>query len=146
MKQYLEQIETFLDLYLVKKAPALPVNAKEAIVKYSPYITLVVIAFSVPVLLFALGLSSLLAPFMLLAGARSALGFSLDTIFVLASVVLEALAIQGLFARKLTAWKYMFYATLIMAAGHLITMSLGNLIIGTGLTLYILFQVKSYYK
>jgi len=146
MKQYLASLESFLDLYLVKKAPSLPTGAKEAIVKYSPYIILFFIIISAPVLLFAFGLSSLLAPFAIFAGARYALGFSLSTIFVLATVILEALAIPGLFARKLTAWNYMFYATLLGAVQNLVNFNLGGLVIGTLISLYILFLVKELYK
>jgi hypothetical protein len=36
--------------------------------------------------------------------------------------------------------------SLINAVGAILKMDLGNLIIGTGLSWYILFQIKEYYK
>lgn len=40
----------------------------------------------------------------------------------------------------------MFYAVLVTAVYDLVTFSLGGLIIGTGISLYILYQIKSFYK
>jgi len=54
----------FLDFYFVKKAPVqLPDNAKEAIVKYGPWIAIVLLVLAVPPLLFVLGLGALVMPF-----------------------------------------------------------------------------------
>ena len=51
----------FLDFYLVQKAPfQLPDNAKEWIVKYGPWIAIVLLILALPPLLFALGLSTVL--------------------------------------------------------------------------------------
>ena len=64
----------------------------------------------------------------------------------IASMVLMAIALPGLFKRQLSAWKLMFYAVLVTAVYDLVTFSLGGLIIGTGISLYILYQIKSFYK
>jgi len=140
------QMEVLFEEYLGKKAPALPSNVKELIVKYSPYISLVVIIFSLPAILFALGLGALLTPFAFMGGIRYGFSFSFSTLFLLATLVLQVAAIPALFARQMSGWKKMYYATLLSAVHSLLNFQLGNMVIGTAISLYFLFQVKSYYK
>lgn len=146
LKSTLTRLDTFLDLYLVKKAPSLPENAKEIIVKFAPYISIVALVLSVPGLLLLLGLNTLFAPAVILGGARFGLNNLISIVFLVVSLVLEALAIPGLFSRKIAGWKYVFYAALVSALDALIHFNLGSLIIGTVISLYFLYQVKSYYK
>ena len=47
-KSYLKQLEDLLSEYLVKKAPALPANIREAIVNFAPWVTLVVLILTLP--------------------------------------------------------------------------------------------------
>jgi hypothetical protein len=143
---FMTDLETNLDLYLVKKAPVLPDNIKEFMVKYSPYLLLIVVVFSLPSILFALGLGALLTPFAFLGGVRYGFSFSITSLILLASVILDILAIPGLFSRSLSGWRKIYYATLLTALHSLLNFSLGNFIFGTIISLYFLFQVKSYYK
>ncbi len=54
----------FLDFYLVRKAPfQLPDNVREWIVKFGPWIALVLLVLSLPPLLFVLGIGTVLMPF-----------------------------------------------------------------------------------
>ena len=62
-KSYLKQLEDLLSEYLVKKAPALPANIKEAIVNFAPWVTLVVLILTLPVVLAVFGLGAFFAPF-----------------------------------------------------------------------------------
>ena len=146
LKTLYTQFESLLEEYLGKKAPALPTSAKEAIVKYSPYITLLVLLFALPAILAALGLSALFTPFAYMGGLRYGMSFSITTIILLVSLVLEGMAIPGLFARKASAWKLVYYATLVNGLYSLFSFNLGGFIIGTGIGLYVLIQIKSYYK
>jgi hypothetical protein len=146
LKSLFAQFESLTEEYLGKKAPALPDNAKEAIVKYSPYITLVVMLFALPVILGAIGLTAVLTPFAYMGGVRSGMSFSFSTLFLLATLVLEGLALPGLFARKLSGWKLVYYGVLINAVYSLLSLQIGNMIVSTLISLYILVQVKSYYK
>jgi hypothetical protein len=142
----LSQLDVFLEEYLVKKAPSLPENAKEVLVKYAPHISIVVIVFSLPAILFALGLGALVTPLAFMGGVRSGFSFSLTSLFLLATMVLYIAAIPGLFARQMSAWRKMYYATLLSALHSLFNFQLGSLVIGTAISLYFLFQVRSYYK
>jgi len=142
--KYLTQIEKTLDLYFGKKAPAMPENIKELIVKYSPYLTAIALIFSIPTLLFALGVSRAFMP-LAFAGAYRP-GLSISIIISLVAMILEAIALPGLFKRTKKSWEYMFYASLVMIISYIFDLNLGSLIIGGAISFYLLFQIKSYYK
>jgi hypothetical protein len=133
----------FLDFYLVKKAPfQLPDAAKEFIVKFGPWITLVLLILTLPILLFALGIGAVFVPF---AGAAYAGGFGVLTLFVLVEIGLMVAALPGLFNRKMAGWRLLFYSQLISIVYNLLAGNIiGGLVIGL-VTLYVLFQVRPLY-
>lgn len=148
----LGQLEETLELYLVKKAPfQLPTSAKELIVKLAPWITIVVMVIALPGILAVLGLGALggiltglLGP---LAAAQYASSMTFTVIVLLVSVVLELLAIPGLFARSIRGWRLVYWATLVSGVASLLSFAtFFNGVISTLIGLYFLFQVKSYYK
>lgn len=139
------QLEHTLEQYLYHKVPHLPNNWKELLVKIAPYLTILFVVLSVPVILAALGVGMFLTPFAMMGGATAVAGFSLSIIVFLVSVVLEGLAIPGLFSRQKQAWRLLFYSTLVNAVYNFVTFNLFGFLIGTALSLYILFQIKSYY-
>jgi len=134
----------FLDYYLVQKAPfQIPQGGREWIVKWGPWITLVLLIISLPPLLFLLGLGTVLLPF---GGIGYAQGFGLAAIVLCINLVLTVMALPGLFARKMSGWNLIFYARIVSVVFSLL---LGNIIgaIVTGLiSFYILFQVRTLYK
>lgn len=149
MKGYLVQLEDFLDLYLVKKAPAIPKGGKEFIVKIAPWLVIIGAVFGVFAIFSLLGATAMVAAIPGAAvGMAAALGptFYITLILVIAVLALEVIALPGLFARKKAGWTWIFYSTLVSAVSSLISMNLGGLIIGTLLSLYLLFQVREYYK
>lgn len=145
-KSYLNQLEDTLSLYLVKKAPALPSGLKEFIVKYGPWITLVLIVLTLPLILAVFGLGTVLAPFSFMGGLRVGTGYIVTLVLSAVQLVLEAMAIPGLFKRQKKAWNLLFYATLIGVVENVVRFDVGGLIIGSLLSLYILFQIREYYK
>jgi hypothetical protein len=147
LKTSLVKLEDTLDLYLIKKAPfQIPGNIKELIVRFGPYLTLVGVVISLPLVLVALGLGTILAPLGFLSGSGVGLAGIVGTVVLAVCLVLEAMAIPGLFKRSIKAWHLLFYATLVNALYNLVTFNFGGLIIGTLVSLYILFQVKELYK
>lgn len=146
LKSSLNQLEVTLEEYFVKKAPTIPENIKEIIVNFAPWITLVILIITLPAVLFVFGLGTLLAPFSFLGGIQAGFSYTLSMIVLAISLVLEALAIPGLFKRSKGGWNLVFYASIINAVSNLISFNIVSLIIGTLITWYILFQVKSYYK
>ncbi|MBI4039940.1 chromate transporter [Candidatus Daviesbacteria bacterium] len=142
----MEALETQLDLYLGKKAPSLPTAWKEFIVNVMPWATLIIFIITLPLVLTFFGISAFLLPISFLGGVGNGFGYTLSVIVVGASLVLDALAIPGLFKRAARSWRLLYWSALLNAVYNLVTLNLGGLIIGTLISLYILFQIKSYYK
>ncbi len=134
----------FLDFYLVKKAPfQLPDGAKEWIVKWGPWITVVLLILSLPAVLFVLGIGTILLPF---GGYGYARGFSLAVLALIVQVGLMVAALPGLFARKMSAWTLMFYSQLVGVAYSLLSGSIVSGLVGGLIGLYILFQIRPLYR
>jgi hypothetical protein len=142
----LEMLESKLDLYFNKKAPNLPENIKESIVKYSPYIAIIVMIMCLPMLLFTLGLGGLLLPLGILGGIGSGFKAMINLVFMVITLAFSIAALPGLFKRTKKSWKLMFYCSLLTTLSNLLTLNLGNLIIGSIISWYFLFQIRSYYK
>lgn len=146
LKGYLAEVERLCNEYLVEKAPSLPDAAKEAIVKFGPWISLVLLVMAAPAVFALLGLGTFLMPFSYLGGLGAGFGYTFSMLFTVVMMIMEIIALPGLFKRAKSAWYLMFYVSLVSAVQQLVSFNLGGLIIGTLLSLYILFQVKSYYK
>jgi len=134
----------FLDFYLVKKAPfQIPDAGREWIVKFGPWITVVLLILTLPLLLFALGIGTIFMPF---GGVGYASGFGLLTLFVIAEIGLMIAALPGLFARKMAGWRLLFYSQLVSIVYNLLSGAIiGGLLFGL-IGLYILFQVRPLYR
>lgn len=161
-------VEKQLDEIFVKKAPALPENIKKWIVEYIPYINLI---FGLLMLLLAYNLYhwATVANRLVDYANQVARSFGVQeqavtsrlTVWVwlaLILLVVEALlyvfSYSGLKAKKKAGWNLVFYALIINAVYGLFTLfvdsygSIANFIgylIGTGIGLYFLFQIRSYY-
>jgi len=133
----------FLDFYLVKKAPfQLPAEVKEFLVKFGPWIALILLVLWLPGLLLMLGLGTAFMPF---GGAFYTVGFTYLTVVLLAQIVLLAVALPGLFKRKMSAWRLTFYSELVSIAFSLLSGAVFGAIIGGLIGLYILFQIRPLY-
>src|SRR3989339_948261 len=151
VNNYLKNMEGLiekLDLYLVKKAPALPKNVKDIIVSVAPWLEVIGAIFTLPAIFALFGFNAMMygTPYGGYVAAGTGYGFSIASLFLFAGLVLMILAIPGLFKRSMVGWNYVFYSVLLNAIYSLITMQLFGLIIGSLLSLYLLFQVKGYYK
>jgi len=146
MPKNMTEFEDKLNDIFGKKAPALPENVKEFLVKAAPYLAILGAIMSVPAILLILGLGAVATPFAVAGGMNPLAGFSFGSIFLIANTVLMIMAIPGLFKRTMGAWRLMFYSTLVSAIGSLVSLSIGGLIIGTAIGFYFLFQLKPSYK
>ncbi len=147
----LNKLEDTLELYLVKKAPSLPKNIKQVIVNFAPWITIILMIIAIPAVLLVLGLGAIVAPFSVLMGpaATASYGFTyLVSMLILAvTIILELMAIPGLFAKSKRGWRLVYYATLVGFISNLFNpLNLIGSIISTLIGLYFLFQIKEYYK
>ncbi|MCL5113572.1 MAG: hypothetical protein M1372_00180 [Patescibacteria group bacterium] len=145
----LSQLEGTLDEYFGKKAPALPQNIKEIIVKIAPYLVIISLIFTIPAILVLFGLGSLATMLAPLGGARSVAGVPtmwIGIILLIPAVLLEIMAVPGLFSKKIAAWRYMYWAQLISIISSLVQLYIVGAILSAVIGFYILFQVKNLYK
>ncbi len=153
-KGVLSQLEAILDEYMVTKAPfALPPEVKEFIVKVSPYLVIIFAIMALPIIFAALGLTAILSPFAMMGGYRYGFGFgwgfsaTIGLAISVITIIMEIVAVPGLFKRTEGAWRLLFYTSIVSLIGTIISFSglLGG-IIGAIIGWYILFQVKELYK
>ena len=134
----------FLEYYLVTRAPIqIPDHVKEWIVRYGPWVAVVMLVLMLPGALMMLGLGAIAAPFLGLGRAASygVLGFGL-----LIQFALIAVAVPGLFARKMSAWKLAFYAQIVSTIFSLLAGEIVWGLVAGVISMYVLFQVRSLYK
>lgn len=140
----MDQLEAQL-VELAKKLPQLPESIRLFIVKFTPWFVLIMMILALPAILLLLGLGAILTPFAFLGGATEGSRFTLGIAVTIVLIVLEILALPGLFKRARKGWQYSFYATLVSGVEQLATLNLFGAIIGTAISLYFLFQVRQYY-
>lgn len=146
LQQSLGGLEKTLNEYFGKKAPQLPDGVKDVIVNLAPWVTLILMILALPALLFLFGLATVLAPFGMMAeGARY--GTSLvGTVVSIVSLVLEALAIPGLFARSIKGWRLVYWSTLVGFVASLVSFNVVGGLLSAVIGLYFLFQIRDRYK
>lgn len=140
-----KKIQDFLQYYLVEKSPiTLPENVKEFLVKIAPYLAIISAIISLPVLLAAIGLSLFTLPFA--AITHTGMGYVFDIIYAVVTFVFGIIMVPGLFARTKKVWTIMFYFAVANVCIYILTLNLGGLIIGSLISFYFLFQLRSLYK
>ena len=153
-KNMLAQLEKILDEYMVKKAPfAIPQGGKEFIATVSPYLIIICAIAVLPIIFAALGLATLLSPFAMMGGYGYGLGFGwgfsaiISLVVAIVTIVIEIMAVPGLFKRTKGSWRLVFYASIVSLIGGIISINgIVGAIIGAIIGWYILFQVKELYK
>ncbi len=145
----LATLEETLDLYFGQKAPPMPPNVKELVVRFAPWVTLVLLIITLPAVLIALGLGALAAPLSFLIGPGYGVAYGVTyTVAMLIlgiSVVLEAMSLPGLFKRTRQGWRLAYYALLVNIVGSLIGFNLVSAVVSAIVGFYILFQIKPLY-
>lgn len=148
-------LEGWLEKYFVKKAPwQIPGNGREVIVKLIPWLNLILLILLLPALLVIFSLGSAIGVLAPSVGVAVGPLYYLALLVLLAQAVMMAIALPGLFKRKRTAWLLIYYATLISAVYALVDWIARPIavfgfiwsLVATAISLYILFQVRSYYK
>lgn len=145
---FVAKVEAWLDTYMVTKAPfQIPLAGKEVIVKVAPYFIIVFSVLALPAILALLGITAVFAPMAALGGGMSYGFFGLiGVLSSIVSLVLDVMAIPGLFKRAHSSWRLLFYATLVSFVGGVLSMNPIGAVIGAIISWYILFQVKELYK
>lgn len=147
LKNALAKLEEILELYLVKKAPfSIPTNIKDLIVQFAPYLTILGVILEVPAVLTIFGFGGFFYSFPGFWTPRFSFFYQLSIVVLLATMVLEAMAIPGLFQRTKKAWRLLYYAALVWVVFNLVHFDLVGAIVSGLISFYILFQVKEYYR
>ena len=134
----------FLDYYLVQKAPfQIPDGGREWIVKFGPWITVVLLVLILPPVLAILGLGTMLVPF---GGVAYASGFGLSALLLIIQLALMIAALPGLFARKKSGWTLLFYSELFSILVSIVNYNIIGGLVGGLIGLYIIFQVRAKYS
>lgn len=145
------KLEMTLNDFFGKKAPALPKGIKDFIVMVTPYLTVLGVIGTllavVPLVLLVLGLGVALAPFAAVGGAWG-WGFMgiVGLVSLVLTLILEIMAIPGLFKKKKSAWNKLFWVSLISLITSLLSGNLVGMAVGALISWYLLFQIRSYYK
>lgn len=145
-KGIIDQFEAMLEEYMVKKAPfTIPKGGKDFIVAVAPYLVILCALILVPTILAGLGISAVLSPFMMF-GVHYGAALFISMIFAIIALVLEIIAIPGLFAKKKKGWKMVFYSSIVIFIRNILAFNIIGGIIGAIVGWYILFQVKDRYN
>ncbi len=136
-------LEAELAPYFTTKAPfQFPPEFREGFVKYWPIVSLVLLILALPAILALFGLGAFIG---MSAGVSYGAIYTIGVVFSLATTVLRALALPGLFNRKRQGWVLSYYAQLLSIVGSLVSFSLVGILLGL-LFLLLLFQVRDYYN
>lgn len=146
----------FLDYYFVNKAPfQIPQAGREWLVQFGPWIVIVLLVLSLPAVLLLLGIGSTWPPFGVSGyrwGYAQPYGWSytnahwLWLIGLVVPFALLALALPGLFARKMSGWRLAFYAEVISLIAGVAMLDVVSALIGALVWFYVLFQIRPLYK
>lgn len=142
----MNDLDKTLQTYFLDKAPKMPADIQKLIVQYGPYLVLIGTVFSAVGLMSAFGLMAVSAPFMMMGGYHAGPLYQMNMVFSIATVILSALSIPGLFKKTMQGWKYSFYNTILGVIMNAVTFNIIGLIIGAGIGFYILYQIKHHYK
>ena len=148
-------LEEQLQTYLVDKAPfQLPEGAKEWLVKYSPWIALVIGILLLPAVLAVIGLGSIVGTYAVASGYNVGILYWLSMIVLIVQIAILFIAFPQLRARKIGGWKLLYLGVALNLLYDVVSwishpLYAGGLIsglIGAIVGLYFLFQIKSKYK
>lgn len=143
-----------LEPYFTKQAPfQIPKEWRENLVNWIPWINLVIGILLLPLALAAIGLAGLIGTLATVAGVTVGPMILISGLFLLATIAILFITFPGLKARKLSAWKLVFWADIIFLVFSILNAFGSGMIFNivlqalfTVIGFYILFQIKSYYK
>lgn len=142
----LKKTESFFDEYLGHKAPPIPPAIKNGVVKFGPWVLVVLLIIGFFSLFTGIGVLLVSLPAMVLRNILEAIIIVLYTAISAISFILLAIAVPGLFKMKKKSWYLVYYATLLGFISSLLMINIVGGILFTLLGLYILFQIKPFYR
>lgn len=143
IKELIKTLEKWFSAF-----PPLPKNVKEIIVKFFPWISLIIGILGVLSSIQTMISLASLAPWAAAAGVYNySFGSGIImSLFWLASSVLMIIAYPGLNTKKAKGWNCIFWSEIISLLGFLVSAQIFQGVISALIGFYFLFQIKSYYK
>ncbi len=129
--------------------PELPTNIKDVLVKITPILALIFGILGILGSISAFGALTAFSPFMMMGRVNSMgyFGYNyISLILWLVAAVMLVSAYSGTNKRKLSGWNRLFWSEIISFIGSLFAYEIFSGLIGCVIALYLLFQIKSYYK
>jgi uncharacterized membrane protein len=126
---------------LFKKAPHLPENIREVLIKIAPVLSLVFGILGIIAGLSVLGIS----PLALFGGLHASIFVLITGVLTLVSSVLLLMAYPQLAKHTQKGWILLFWSEAISAVSSLMALSFGT-VISVIIGFYILFEIKGHYK
>ena len=136
-------IATLEDFF--KKAPSLPTNAREVLVKITPIFAIVFGVLGVLAGLAAVGVS----PMAVFGGVRAGGSVLISGVLAIVTSVMMIMAYPKLKKSQAAGWRLLFWSQCISVLSSVLAGGLNGIVgtvIGALIGFYILFQIKSYYK
>lgn len=128
------------------KAPALPKGARDFLFSVVPWIALIFGILTILGSLSAFGLSAVFSPFAQVGGGTGfAAGLMIASALGIVQGVLMVAAFPGLRKAQIRGWSLLFWAEVLGIVSSVVLISVAGAIGGL-IVLYLLFQIKSYYK
>lgn len=125
-----------------EKAPALPANIREVLVKIAPWLALIGGILGLLSGIGALGFS----PLAMFGGPHMGMMFLVSGILTIVVSIMLLMAFPKLSKQQMGGWMLLFWVEVINLLSLLVVFNLIGFIIGGLIGFYLLFQVKSYYK
>ncbi len=129
-----------------KQAPHLPNNVRDVLVQIAPWLALI---FGILGVIAGIGLLGV-SPLALLGGVNASITVFLYGIISIIGSVLMVMAYPKLAKRRYGGWMLLFWAELVNALAAVLSIFNGSVSVGSFLGIllgmYLLFEVKSYYK
>ncbi|SRR5260221_2169375 len=128
------------------KLPSLPKNARDVLVRITPWVALIFGILGILGSLAGLGILTALSPFVMLGNGIGGTATSLLTaVLALISSALLLSAFPGTKAHKMQGWNMLFWSEVVSTLSSILLISVTG-VIGAFIGFYLLYQIKSYYK
>jgi hypothetical protein len=143
------KLESWLEP-IFSKLPHIPLNARETLVRFAPWLSLVFGILGLGALSSIGAFATLFSPLMLLTGGFAGILVFANILIGLLASVLEIIAFKPLQSFSKKGWNYLFYGTVLGGVSHFIGMLFmthgGEGILGTLVGLWLLFEIRPVYK
>ena len=143
MKKLIEEIDKY-----VKKVPPPPANIRDLLVQFAPWAAILTVLISLPAVLAIFGAGAYFGAYGMAGYGYAGWGirYTIATLFLIANLVIRGLSISGLFAKSIKGWNLLFYSVLLYFVYAIFNFDVIGGIVSTLISLYLIFQIRTYYK